>query len=322
VIGRDVILVQFALPYGPAVRAAATALGVPYVVQLRGDDVWVWPHRNEGARSAFVDTVRDARLVLGVSGALINEARRLAAHPLAATAVVPNGIDLQRFRPARSADERLAARVALGITEDEIVVLCVADLIVRKGWLDLLDALGGVSPNGNRVKLIAAAAARVDEFDLFAEAKVRAPQISVEVKRGIEHARLGDVYRAADIFCLPSHWEGIANALLEAMATGLACVTTAVSGHPEVVTTDVDGMLVPPKNVPALRAALARVFSSVALRDELGRNARSRAEAVGDPQRAGMRLSTLLDGVRCDTFASDVAQVDPYAARERIPTGA
>lgn len=321
VVGQDVILVQFALPYGPAVRAAARELGLPYVVQLRGDDVWVWPHRDELSRRGFVDTIRDARLLLGVSGALINEAQRLAGHPLAATAVVPNGIDLRRFRPARSPDERRATRAALGIKAGEIVILCVADLIVRKGWLDLLDALGGISTNGHPVKLIAAAAAPMDELDLVAEAKVRAPAVAVEVKRSLEHGRLGDLYRAADIFCLPSHWEGIANALLEAMATGLACVTTAVSGHPEVVATDADGILVPPKNVAALRAALARVLSSTALREELGRNARLRAEAVGDSQRAGRRLSALLDGVRVDTFASDVAQVDPYAAREHIATG-
>jgi glycosyltransferase involved in cell wall biosynthesis len=321
VAGQDVILVQFALPYGPAVREAAKVLGLPYVVQLRGDDVWVWPHRNDVSRRAFVETLSDARLVLGVSAALINEARHLAGRPLAAIAVVPNGIDLERFRPAQSPEERHAARAAFGIAEDEIAVLCVADFIVRKGWLDLLDALGDVPTDGNRVKLIAAAAAPVDELDLVAEARARTPSTSVEMRRGIAHDRLADLYRAADVFCLPSHWEGIANALLEAMATGLACVTTAVSGHPEVITTDVDGILVPPKDVAALRSALERVFSSVALRNELGRNARLRAEAVGDSRRAGRRLSALLEGVRSDAFASDVAQIDPYAVPEHIATG-
>jgi glycosyltransferase involved in cell wall biosynthesis len=319
VAGRDVLLVQFALPYGSAVRAAARALGLPYVVQLRGDDVWVWPHRGEGWKEGFVETVRNAQLVVGVCGAVLEEARRLAGHPLEASTVVPNGIELERFRPPQTAAERLATRASLGIAVDERVVLCVGDLILRKGWVDLLEALGGVSTGGDRLRLIAVAASQPDEIDLFAEAQSRAPNVAVQLERCIDRDRLAEWYRAADVFCLPSHWEGLANALLEAMAAGLACITTAVAGHPEVVTTDVDGILVPPKSVPALRAALEQVLGSVALRDALGQAARSRAESVGDSRRAGARFSLLLDGARRGVFASDVARVDPYASRAGPP---
>jgi glycosyltransferase involved in cell wall biosynthesis len=320
--GRDVLLVQFALPYGRAVRGAASALGLPYVVQLRGDDVWVWPHRDDGWRADFADTVRDARLVLGVCGALLDEARRLTGHTLDSSAVVPNGVELDRFRPARSGAERAATRTSLGIGTDALVLLCVGDLLVRKGWLDLLDALGALASRGDPLNLIAVAASTVDEVDLFAEVARRAPHIQVRLERDVGRERLAELYRAADVFCLPSHWEGVANALLEAMATGLACVTTAVAGHPEVVTTEVDGILVPPKDVVALRVALERVLGSAALRDVLGRGARVRAEAVGDSRRAGARLSVLLDGVRGDAFASNVARVDPYALREPAAAGA
>jgi glycosyltransferase involved in cell wall biosynthesis len=320
--GRDVILVQFALPYGQAVRAAARGLGLPYVVQLRGDDVWVWPHRGEGWREEFVATVRDADLVVGVSGALLDEARRLAGHSLHASAVVPNGIELDRFRPVRSAAERATIRGSLGLADDELVVLCVGDLLHRKGWLELLEALEGLSTASGRLKLMAVAASSVDELDLLAEAARRAPRLAVQLARGVDRDRLADLYRAADVFCLPSHWEGLANALLEAMATGLACVTTAVAGHPEVVTTEVDGILIPPRDVAALGGALERLLGSATLREALGRNARSRAEGVGDSRRAGARLSMLLDGVRGDAFASSVARVDPYASREPTPASA
>ena len=320
--GHDVLLVQFALPYGQAVRAAARALGLPYAVQLRGDDVWVWPHRSEGWQTEFVDTVRDADLVVAVSGALLEEARRLAGQPLHATAVVPNGIELDRFRPAPSSGERATIRRSLGLAEDDLVVLCVADLLHRKGWLELLDALGGISPRNRRVKLMAVAASTFDELDLLAEARRRAPELPVRLERGVARDRLADLYRAADVFCLPSHWEGLANALLEAMATGLSCVTTAVAGHPEVMTTDVDGILVPPKDVTALRAALERVLDSPTLREALGRRARCRAEGVGDSRSAGARLSTLLDGVRRNALPANVARVDPYALREAAAAGA
>jgi glycosyltransferase involved in cell wall biosynthesis len=320
--GRDVLLVQFALPYGRAVRAAAKALGLPYVVQLRGDDVWVWPHRGESWREEFAETVRDARLVLAVCGALLEEARRLSGHALDSSAVVPNGVELERFRPAPSAAERATTRSSVGIGPDMLVILCVGDLLVRKGWLDLLDALGELPSGGDSLTLIAVAASTFHEVDVLAEAARRAPHVHVRLERDIARERLAELYRAADVFCLPSHWEGVANALLEAMATGLACVTTAVAGHPEVVTTEVDGILVPPKDASALRVALERVLGSAALRDALGRGARARAEAVGDSRRAGARLSMLLDGVRANAFASNVARVDPYALREPAAAGA
>jgi glycosyltransferase involved in cell wall biosynthesis len=311
--GRDILMVQFALPYGSAVRAAAKALGLPYVVQLRGDDVWIWPHRDQASRDAFSETVRDASLVVGVSRALLEEARRLADDPLSASAVVPNGIDLDRFRPAQSTAERQRARVSAGIANEELVVLCVGDLLVRKGWLELLDALGGLSPGPRRVRLIGAAAAAVQDFDLFEEARRRAPNLAVRLERNLQSDRLAELYRAADVFCLPSHWEGLANALLEAMASGLPCVTTAVAGHPEVVTTGVDGLLVPPRDVGALRDALRDTLEAPALRDTLARAARARAERVGDSMQAGRRLSVLLEAASVNAFAADEAGLDPYA---------
>lgn len=313
--GYDVLMVQFALPHGPAVRCAAAALGLPYVVQLRGDDVWIWPHRDRASRNAFAETVRDASLVLGISRALLEEARRLADDPLPRSAVVPNGIDLNRFRPPRSAAERQKYRSAAGIAHDALVVLCVGDLLLRKGWLDLLDALGSLSVERAEVRLVAAAAAPIQEFDLFGEAQRRASAVPVRLERNLDGERLADLYRAADVFCLPSHWEGLANSLLEAMASGLPCITTAVAGHPEVVTPHVDGVLIPPGDVGALRDALKSMLEHAATRQALGRAARLRAESVGTSLQAGNRLSVLLDAVRGNGFAADEAEIDPYAPR-------
>jgi glycosyltransferase involved in cell wall biosynthesis len=311
--GRDLLMVQFALPYGGVVREAANQLGLPYVVQLRGDDVWVWPHRNDSSMRDFAETVRQATLVVAVSAALLAEARRLANHPLPNSAVVPNGVDVDQFRPARSVSEREAIRTGLGLKDDDMVILCVGDVLERKGWLDLLDALGQVAIDPDRLLLMGAAPAAVDEFDLVEEAKRRAPGLRVELKRDVDRETLADLYRAADLFCLASHWEGLANALLEALASGLPCVATAVAGHPEVISHGVDGLLVPARNAPALRQALEAVLSSGSMRQELGQLARSRAMAIGDSGRAGERLASLLDAARRGAFAAEVARLDPYA---------
>ncbi|MFN2397292.1 MAG: glycosyltransferase family 4 protein [Gemmatimonadaceae bacterium] len=314
--GRDVLLVQFALPYGPPVRAAARELSLPYAVQLRGDDVWVWPHRSDRAFRGFVNTVRDASLVLAVSRALIGEASRISSHAINRAAVVPNGIDVERFRPPASGTEREAFRSELGLASDEIAVLCVADLLVRKGWLELLDALEMASTSVRRLVLVAATGTMFREVDLLAEVARRAPGLRVVLRHDLEPDALARAYRASDIFCLVSHWEGMSNALLEAIACGLPAVTTAMAGHPEVITHGRDGFLVPPKSVEPIREAIEMLATDAALRSRVGKAARVRAEGIGDSRKAGRRLASLLVGIT-GQLDPEILAADPYATPPR-----
>lgn len=307
------LMAQFALPYGPSVRDAARRLSIPYVVQLRGDDVWVWPHATQRATLEFIETVRDAHLVTGVSRSLLTEAQRVAGE-LPHAAVVPNGIDLATFRPPATAVERRRCREMLGLSRDDVAIVCVADAIVRKGWLDLLDALGAISIATPQLVLVAVLANTVDEIDLAAECARRAPRLHLAIHRGVAAARLASFYRAGDVFCLASHWEGMSNALLEAMASGLPCVATAVAGHAEVITDGFDGVLVPARNPTALRSALVSLLTTAEARSAMGEAARARAESVGTSAKAGMRLAALLRGVTTGMIDQQALAVDPYAA--------
>jgi glycosyltransferase involved in cell wall biosynthesis len=82
-----------------------------------------------------------------------------------------------------------------------------------------------------------------------------------------------DVLAAADIFVLPSLWEGLPIGLLEAMAMGKAVIATRVDGTREVVQTEKNGLLVEPGDIPALAAALVRLGSDAGLRAALRENA-------------------------------------------------
>ncbi|MDB5793342.1 MAG: hypothetical protein JWQ80_3366 [Massilia sp.] len=82
----------------------------------------------------------------------------------------------------------------------------------------------------------------------------------------------------ADVFCLPSHAEGLPMSLLEAMASGCASVASAVGGIPEALEDGENGLLVPRHDAPALAAALARVLADGALRARLGSRARTTVE--------------------------------------------
>lgn len=85
-------------------------------------------------------------------------------------------------------------------------------------------------------------------------------------------------YRRADIFCLPSIYEGFPLAILEAMAAGLPVVTTTASGMPEAVADGVSGLLVPPEDVDALSDALGRLLDDDALRHAMGAASRQRVQ--------------------------------------------
>src|SRR3546814_1866729 len=88
------------------------------------------------------------------------------------------------------------------------------------------------------------------------------------------HAELPTWMQAADLLCLPSHSEGVPNVVLEAMSCGLPVVATRVGGIPEVLP-DLAGIMVPPRDVPALAAALAesmsRDWSTAAITGHAGR---------------------------------------------------
>jgi len=90
-------------------------------------------------------------------------------------------------------------------------------------------------------------------------------------------ADIADVLAAADIFTLPSHFEGLPMSVIEAMLTGLPVVATAIRGPREQVMDGETGLLVPPATMAPLTAALARLVADPALRASMGTAGRARA---------------------------------------------
>ena len=88
---------------------------------------------------------------------------------------------------------------------------------------------------------------------------------------------VGRVLAAADVFCLPSHFEGLPMSVIEAMMTGLPVVATDTRGPREQVVDGVTGYLVPPMQDGPLGAALARLAADASLRARMGEAGRARA---------------------------------------------
>lgn len=209
----------------------------------------------------------------------VSEAERQAGLRAGITArwsVVHNGIDLTRFRP-RGAGASTAARAALpalaAVPADAPLVVCVGRLSRQKGQDVLLRAWRSASVRDARLVLVGDGP-YAERLRRDAPPGVLFAGASAEVRTWIH---------AADLLVLPSRWEGMALAPLEAMACGVPVLLSDVNGARESLPPGhAPHCLVPPEDSAALAAALTALLADPARRAELGRTAQSRTRSVFD----------------------------------------
>ncbi len=196
-----------------------------------------------------------------------------------------NGVDAEAFRPQES---KTAAKESLGLA-DRTIALFVGRLTAQKALPTLMLALQNAVTVCPQLHLVLVG----DGPDRLAlEQRVSELGIAPHITFVGKAADVRPYLNAADMFVLPSVAEGISNALLEAMAAGVACVATAVGGSPEVLDDGACGVLLPPERPDLLSAALVRLARDPDEAARLGRLARSRIlshydfAVVGDQYRS------------------------------------
>lgn len=259
------------LPGSVLAQLAAHRLGVKSAVLSIGDDVALWPNSSEGNLKQFKQLLEDADLRFACADYLGKQANKLTGKDLPYT-VVGWGVDHGFFKPVTAA-EKNALRQKYAIPEDKVVILNVGTGGVRKGWLDLMDALVTVKKNNAYFVLIAVHAG-IPEFDFPHEAEKRGLKDNYLDLPNQPPEALDKIYNMADIFCLPSHAEGMANVVLEAMSSGVATITTTVGGHPEAIDSGVNGILVSPQQPVELAEKLLYLVNDSNARAKLGTAAR------------------------------------------------
>jgi glycosyltransferase involved in cell wall biosynthesis len=182
--------------------------------------------------------LRRARLVICPSNALAEEARKLGASEVR---VIPSGVEIPD---------------SVGEAAEPPEVLFAGRLSSEKGILELVEAARGMP-------LVVAGDGPL---------RSRVPG----ALGFVPHGELGPLYERAAVVACPSHREGFGVVCAEAMAYGRPVVAGAVGGLLDLVVDGETGLLVPPRDVGALRAALERVLADRELRDRLGAAARER----------------------------------------------
>ena len=135
-----------------------------------------------------------------------------------------------------------------------------------KGHQELFSALAGLKDRYPLEALIIGGGRREAELRQLAAELGLGPRVNFLGQR----RDIPDLLAAMDILVLPSYSEGVSLALLEAMAAGLPVIATAVGGLPEVVTDEVNGLLIPPRDAEALARALDRLLADPDFARRLG----------------------------------------------------
>jgi glycosyltransferase involved in cell wall biosynthesis len=185
--------------------------------------------------------------------------------------VLGNGVDLNRHRLA-SENERLSLRSKLGL-EASGVLLFVGRIAAEKNPGGLLEAWKAALPNlpeGWKLVMVGEGPLRADM-----EAMADSTEFKESVFFAGQQGNAEEWMRAADIFALPSHNEGLSNTMIEAMASGLPVVSTRVSGSEELLGQSGAGWVVDVGRMDKLAAALVGLAGAPALRSRMGQLGRA-----------------------------------------------
>jgi glycosyltransferase involved in cell wall biosynthesis len=273
---HPVDLMHMQLVGGEAAALGARLAGVPCVLGT---------FQIDSARSTLRDWVvefvsnHSIHRAVAVSHATGRDWARRTLLPAERVSVIPNAIDTRQFQ--RRYDVT-AARQLLGLpTDGRVVIGAVGRLHEQKGYKYLLEAAAVLRREQGPESFIITIAG---EGPLGDALRAQAKQLDVtHCVRFLGFCKdVQPVLDASDIFVLPSMYEALPFALLEAMAAGLPAVGTTVAGVPEVIVPGETGLLVPPADVPALTNALRQLMTSPAARAAMGRAARQRVVALFD----------------------------------------
>jgi len=174
---------------------------------------------------------RDYRRVITTSDRVAEDLERLYGVPRGDTVTIGNGFAPEDFSPERRRELREEARAEIGLADEDVALLMVANELPRKGFGVLLDAVRLVGDPRLRVLLAGRVAPK--GYDLSG---VRVAYLGLV-------SDLGRLHAAADLFVLPTRYEAACLSIVEALGSGLPVITTDVPGAGDLIEHGVNGLL-------------------------------------------------------------------------------
>jgi glycosyltransferase involved in cell wall biosynthesis len=184
--------------------------------------------------------------------------------------VAPLGVDPTIFAPRPDLQPR---------QRFELIVVC--SLAPVKGLHILIDAMHRLIQQ-KRPVLLRIVGDGPDRTSIEEHIRSLGMTDSIRMEGALNQDQVRDLYKQSDIFALPTFAEGVPVVLMEAMAMEIPCATTWITGIPELIRNEVDGLLAPASDADQFAAAVARLMDDRELRVRLGRSGRQRVQEKYD----------------------------------------
>jgi len=177
--------------------------------------------------------------------------------------VIPNAV-----KPLDTSSlNRAAIRKNLGLNEDDVFLLSIGRLTYQKGHEFLVQAMSKVSSHFPNAK---AGICGDGPLRPQLQAQIVEAGLSAQVRLLGAWEDISPLLASAEIFILPSRWEGLSRALMEAMAAGLPVIATQVDGIKDLITDGVNGLLIPSEDAEALGNSILQLIDDTEMRKRIG----------------------------------------------------
>lgn len=293
----DAVWGHYLFPSGFLAIWFASLNELPSIVSARGNDVdrAMFP---PGDFARLQWTLKQADTITVVSQDLARKIEVLAQRD--DIFVIKNAVDTGIFTASASIEDKLALRRALGIADSEVVLGFSGELRQKKGQDFLLQCLTRVRQNYSACLLI------IGEVRASQEAVLQSYslQFPEDFQRVVTTGHLSEPRKVAqhlqicDVFLMPSLWEGLPNALLEAMACGCVCIASDAGGIPDVIEDKVNGFMLPRGQLNYLGEAVLELLALDAqTRQQISQPARDRILEEFSLEAEKDRLQAVLEQV-------------------------
>ncbi len=239
---------------------------LPYIISLRGSDV---PGQHARLQLDYKILAPAFRAIWKKASALVAcseglKERALLFMPSVSIDVIPNGVELDRFFPAETEEK-----------SDVLRLLTVGRLSVTKRIEMLIETFEILHRTACKIRLTIVGGGKMEQQfrKIAAERDLRDV---IKITGRMDSKKMPEVYRQNDIFISASMQEGMSNAMLEAMASGLPIVTTRCEGLAELI--DGNGLIVEKDNIEEIAKAIKRLAEDPGLYKQMSTSARKQAE--------------------------------------------
>ena len=272
-------------------RYASLITGLKWTCSAHAKDVWTTPEWEVAEKLASLDTLATCtRASLEHLAGLTDAPKKVR--------LIYHGLDFERFPPSgrpRSVKDASDA-------DNPVILLSIGRIVPKKGYKGLIAALGRLDP-ALHWRLVHIGGGDANALRQQAEALGIASRIDWLGAQA--QVTVLEQLRGADLFVLPCRVtedgdrDGLPNVLMEAQSQALACLSTTISGIPELIENGKTGLLVAPDNIEALADALAKLIAGPSLREKLGRAGLARVHRHFG-QKPGLRALADLFGLSPD----------------------